>query len=199
VHCIAHRGALAVGDAFEDNAVACGFERMLLDILGYYSHSSKRTSSLQQLQHDLGVAELKMINMHKVRWLSRAGVCQRILSSYPALVQEFNENTRGQSTLTNCVTGGGQPPRSGAAAMAIHATMVMHYFVVCLTGRCTDAHACTHIVPDALPLRIFTGMHVFLVSQGSPISWSRWHSSHASSRRAWFVSERSSASFLLQL
>ena len=33
VHCIAHRGALAVGDAFKDNAVAHTFEGILRNLL----------------------------------------------------------------------------------------------------------------------------------------------------------------------
>ena len=137
VHCIAHRGALAVGDACEGNEVAEQFERLLRDILHFFKDSTLRKSKLCALQEQLGVHELRLLKIHAIRWLSRAAASRRIHHNFGPLVFEFRQETdMGSDT-----------------AGVIWRTMVTHSFIVCLCGF-TDILNKLAILSQAFQTRI---------------------------------------------
>ena len=68
--------------------VALEFEGNLKSVLHFFKDSSKRKSRLTEIQDSLGVLELRMLKLHGIRWLSRAGVVQRVLANHQPVAIE---------------------------------------------------------------------------------------------------------------
>ena len=123
IHCICHREALAVSNAYKKSDTAEWFEARLRDILHFFKDSSARKSKLAELQKQFKVASLRMLKLHTVRWLSRGAVAGRIHHSFGPLVQEFREDADSYKRATE----------SGSATSgAIWAFMVSHRFLFLL-------------------------------------------------------------------
>ena len=112
-HCVAHKLALANKHAALENAAAF-LEDAVRQILTYYKNSGDRRAVLTELQKELGISELKLLKLHKIRWLSMASVVDRIFVLYPALRRHFE--------------------REGKDASHIHSIIESHKFLGYLAG-----------------------------------------------------------------
>ena len=75
-------------------------------ILGYYKQSGERKAVLAELQDQLGVSQLKLLKLHRIRWLSLASVVDRILELYPALRLQFdNDNDAAALHIRTVIEG----------------------------------------------------------------------------------------------
>jgi hypothetical protein len=86
-HYIAHRNALCTAGA----CASIPFAQHLVvnSIASWYCRSAKRLNMLKDFQDELGGRLLKILRVHKVRWLSRYGAVKRILTAYPELMSVF--------------------------------------------------------------------------------------------------------------
>ena len=84
--CVAHREALAVGQAYETVAYLKKVEGILKGLYSHFAHSSKRLEGLKGM---FAVLEMKFIKVKKlfdIRWLSRLEAVEAIVRGYTALV-----------------------------------------------------------------------------------------------------------------
>ena len=104
-HCVAHKLALSGKHAPLENAAAF-LEDTVRQILGYYKQSGERKAVLAELQDQLGVSQLKLLKLHRIRWLSLASVVDRILELYPALRLQFdNDNDAAALHIRTVIEG----------------------------------------------------------------------------------------------
>jgi hypothetical protein len=85
VHCIGHREALAAGDAaksFPDFQMLDCFANKVYEWVG---RSTNRRNELKRLLKDYVV----VLQIHRVRWLSRGNVMTRLLQCMPTLLELF--------------------------------------------------------------------------------------------------------------
>ena len=83
---VAHREALAVGQAYKTVAYLKKVEGILKGLYSHFAHSSKRLEGLKGI---FAVLEMKFIKVKKlfdIRWLSRLEAVEAIVRGYIALV-----------------------------------------------------------------------------------------------------------------
>jgi hypothetical protein len=68
-------------------------------ILSLFSKSGERKQVLASIQEEFGLPELSMLKFHRVRWLSRAAVLQRILDNYAALRTQWERDIKKLSSV----------------------------------------------------------------------------------------------------
>ena len=88
-HCVAHREALAVGQAYQSISYYVRLESVLKAIYSHFSHSSCR---IEQLKEIFQLVERKFVRIHKIydiRWLSRYEAVNAIVTAYQPLLLYF--------------------------------------------------------------------------------------------------------------
>jgi hypothetical protein len=70
VHCVAHRLALCTSQAAEDVSALQDYQSTLTSLFYYFKGSANRVSELSQIQALLESPQLKIKEVHSVRWLS---------------------------------------------------------------------------------------------------------------------------------
>ena len=88
-HCVAHREALAVGQAYQTIDYYVRLEGVLKAIYSHFSHSSCR---MEQLKEIFQLVERKFVRIHKIydiRWLSRYEAVNAIITAYQPLLLYF--------------------------------------------------------------------------------------------------------------
>jgi hypothetical protein len=70
VHCVAHRLALCTSQAAEDVSALQDYQSTLTSLFYYFKGSANRVSELSQIQAQLESPQLKIKEVHSVRWLS---------------------------------------------------------------------------------------------------------------------------------
>ena len=90
-HCVAHREALSVSQAYQCIDYFVQLESTLRAIYSFFAHSSVR---LERLKLVFNILDKKFVRLHKlfdVRWLSRLEAVKAIVRSYEALVMYFDD------------------------------------------------------------------------------------------------------------
>ena len=87
-HCVAHREALAVGDAYRSISYFIKLESVIKAIFSHFSHSSVRTANLKNV---FTVLHIRLTKIHDIRWLSRMEAVEAIVKSYEVLVTYFED------------------------------------------------------------------------------------------------------------
>ena len=90
-HCVAHKEALAAGDAAKENDVCDFMETSLPQVITYHSHSTKRKDHLTKLQEQLQVDQLRALKMVATRWLSRGAATERVFNIIPGSLKSFTK------------------------------------------------------------------------------------------------------------
>ena len=88
-HCVAHREALAMGQAYKSVRYFIQVENILI-----YSHFSHSSIHLEKLKLVFAVLENKFVRLKKlydIHWLSRVEAIEAVVKSYNALVVYFDE------------------------------------------------------------------------------------------------------------
>lgn len=84
LHCVAHRLALAAGQAGEK--VAFFLSHTLKQLFYIYENSSIRMSGLKAIEQLLDLPELKLKKAADTRWLSHDTACQTLVKVLPAVI-----------------------------------------------------------------------------------------------------------------
>ncbi|XP_052268774.1 zinc finger protein 862-like [Dreissena polymorpha] len=86
VHCIAHRLALASGQAANSNKYLQQYQAMINTVYKYYHYSPKHQAKMNKIQQVYEMAERKFKQTFPTRWLSFEGAVEAIIENYAALV-----------------------------------------------------------------------------------------------------------------
>ena len=101
-HCVAHKLALASKQAPLEHMGAF-LEDAVRQILGYYSKSGDRRAILSEIQEELGINKLKLLKLHKIRWLSLASVVDRIFTVYSSLRLQFERESEDAGHILSII------------------------------------------------------------------------------------------------
>ena len=95
IHCMAHRLALAAGQAGEKiRFIKNTFKPTLRQLSYFYENSSVRSSGLKALQELLETPALKLKKPLDVRWLSHDNACQTLKRVLPAVIVRLRKEER---------------------------------------------------------------------------------------------------------
>ena len=97
-HCVAHREALSVSQAYKSVGYFVQIESILRAIYSYFAHSSVRTERLKLVFKVLNKKFIRLQKLFDIRWLSRLEAVRAIVRSYDALVTYFNDQSTGDVT-----------------------------------------------------------------------------------------------------
>ena len=104
IHCIAHRLALASGQAADGVPYFKQYQLYVNNIYKYFHYSSKHAAKLKAIQAVLQVAERKFHQVFHTRWLSFDGAISAIVASldplYAVLVEESHTDPVAKGILT---------------------------------------------------------------------------------------------------
>lgn len=84
--CICHSSALIASKA---SKFLTNVEDLLRALSSYFSHSSKRTAELAELQEYFGVKRHKILKLSSTRWLCMAECIKRVLENWTVLQHHF--------------------------------------------------------------------------------------------------------------
>jgi hypothetical protein len=90
-HCVAHREALAVGSAYRSVSYFVRLESVIKAVFSHFSHSSVRTSKLQNVFTVLEKKYIRLKKIHDIRWLSRVEAIEAVVKCHDALVIYFED------------------------------------------------------------------------------------------------------------
>ncbi|XP_078587207.1 zinc finger protein 862-like [Branchiostoma floridae x Branchiostoma japonicum] len=92
IHCIAHRLALAVGQAGNKvKFIGDVFKPNLMSLFLYYNGSAVRSEGLKEIQKILQELELKLKQPKDVRWLSHDAATDALYKSLPSVLVHLNQ------------------------------------------------------------------------------------------------------------
>ena len=91
VHCVAHRLALASSQAAKAFPELVQYKRTLISIYSYFSHSSKRVHTLQEVQMVLEDPLLRCKPLYDVRWLSFFNAVGAVKRTFKSLIVYFDQ------------------------------------------------------------------------------------------------------------
>ena len=94
-HCIAHRLALACGQASDEVPYIKKFKAILDQLYRFYDNSPVRTAGLHSIQEILNEPNLKLCQAKDVRWLSH----EKAINNLRQCLQVFNERQRKELVL----------------------------------------------------------------------------------------------------
>lgn len=98
VHCIAHRLALASGQAADAVPYVKQYQLYINHIYRYFHYSTKHTAQLKEIQSILQSAERKFHQIFHTRWLSFDGAIDAIIVSLDPLFTTLIENSASDPT-----------------------------------------------------------------------------------------------------
>ena len=90
-HCVAHREALAAGDAYKSVSYFVQLESTIKAIFSHFAHSSVRTANLKHLFVVLDKKYIRLRKIHDIRWLSRLEAVEAVVKTYDVLVTYFED------------------------------------------------------------------------------------------------------------
>ena len=88
IHCVAHKLALAAGQACRDIALFSEYQLILKNVYRYFSNSAVHNNELRAMQDIMGDEEMAYLTLKKpasFRWLSLDGAVRAVADCYPAL------------------------------------------------------------------------------------------------------------------
>ena len=89
IHCMAHRLALCTSQAANQLEKMEKYRQLLTDLYYYFSKSAKRVAGLKAIQEILESPQLKIKEMHSVRWFAFYSALETVYRSWDALVTYF--------------------------------------------------------------------------------------------------------------
>ncbi|MCO5609780.1 hypothetical protein L7F22_064012 [Adiantum nelumboides] len=92
VHCIAHREALAAKDAADQFLEMDYMDKLAGKVYTWLGKSSNRHAEFSKLLKEFQLNDVKILQLHSVRWLSRGLVMARIVEVMPAILELWKEN-----------------------------------------------------------------------------------------------------------
>lgn len=97
-HCIAHRLALASGQAADSILYLRQYQQYVNIIYKYYHYSPKHCATLQHMQEILQSIEKKFHQVFHTRWLSFDGAVQAILDNLDPLISALTSDSENDPT-----------------------------------------------------------------------------------------------------
>ena len=85
-HCVAHRFALAAGQAANEIPYLKRFKDILDQLYRFYENSSVRCAGLKHIQEVLNDTQLKLTQAKDVRWLSHDTAVQNLHRCLPSVI-----------------------------------------------------------------------------------------------------------------
>jgi hypothetical protein len=70
----------------------CRYDIFMMLILSYFAKSGDKRAELAEVQKEMGSKEMCMVKFHAIRWLSRASVLTRLVSSYGSLRVQWDRH-----------------------------------------------------------------------------------------------------------
>ena len=118
IHCVAHKLALAAGQACRDIALFSEYQLTLKNVYRYFSNSAVRYNELRAMQDIMGDEEMAYLTLKEpasFRWLSLDGAVRAVADCYPALYSTLehdaakgnsagNSEAKGLFNKVKCVT-----------------------------------------------------------------------------------------------
>ncbi|MCO5582460.1 hypothetical protein L7F22_036356 [Adiantum nelumboides] len=103
VHCIAHRQALAAKDGFVSHPHVYAFvDKVANKVYAWLGKSGKRHEELWKIMSEYDMGDVKALQIHSVRWLSRGQVMERFVNIMPAVLEQWQRHEKkwyGYATL----------------------------------------------------------------------------------------------------
>lgn len=97
-HCVAHREALSVSQAYNSVDYFVQLESILCAIYSHFSHSSARLERLKLVFNILDKKFVRVQKLFDIRWLSRLQAVRVVIRSYEALVTYFDDQANKNVT-----------------------------------------------------------------------------------------------------
>ncbi|KAH7364992.1 hypothetical protein KP509_18G002600 [Ceratopteris richardii] len=95
VHCIAHRQALAAKDGFVTHPYVYAFvDKVANKVYSWLGKSSKRHDELWKIMSDYDIVDMRALQIHSVRWLSRGQVMERLVNIMPAILMQWQRSEK---------------------------------------------------------------------------------------------------------
>ncbi len=92
VHCIAHRLALLMSQAANQVPYMKRYREVITSLFYYFKKSAVRTHGLQAIQEVLDCPQLKIKEVHDVRWFAFYSALETVYRSYEALCVLFSKS-----------------------------------------------------------------------------------------------------------
>ncbi|MCO5592330.1 hypothetical protein L7F22_046331 [Adiantum nelumboides] len=103
VHCIAHRQALAAKDGVVSHPHVYTFvDKVANKVYSWLGRSAKRHTELWKIMSDYNIMDVKALQIHSVRWLSRGQVMERLVNIMPAVFEQWQRREKtwyGHATI----------------------------------------------------------------------------------------------------
>ena len=96
-HCVAHRLALACGQAANEINYLKKFKNILGQLYRYYQYSPVRMSGLKKLQEVLNDPQLKLTQAKDVRWLSHEKAVRNLRQCLPSVLASLEREATERS------------------------------------------------------------------------------------------------------
>lgn len=103
-HCIAHRLALASGQAADSVPYLKQYQQYVNTIYKYYHYSPKHSSTLKEMQAILHSAEMKFKQVFHTRWLSFDGAVEALLVNLECLISALISDCDTDPTARGILT-----------------------------------------------------------------------------------------------
>lgn len=103
IHCIAHRLALVTSQAAEKIPYMLKFQEIISGLYYYFKHSTLRVAKLKEMEKVLHAPQLKMKEVHSVRWFSFYAALEALYRCWEplAVMLEQQEEPKGKGILKN--------------------------------------------------------------------------------------------------
>ncbi|XP_045216125.2 zinc finger protein 862-like [Mercenaria mercenaria] len=96
-HCIAHRLALVTSQAADEVQFLVDYQRILTGIFYFFKSSAKRTHELNEIQNVLSQPNLKVKEVHEVRWMSVFIAVETVYKILDSLITFFAQDKDAKS------------------------------------------------------------------------------------------------------
>ncbi|KAH7281728.1 hypothetical protein KP509_36G060800 [Ceratopteris richardii] len=95
VHCIAHRQALVAKDGFVTYPYVYAFvDKVAKKVYSWLGKSSKRHDELWKIMTEYDIVDMRALQIHLVRWLSRGQVMERLVNIMPAILMQWQRSEK---------------------------------------------------------------------------------------------------------
>ncbi|KAH7439135.1 hypothetical protein KP509_04G046800, partial [Ceratopteris richardii] len=95
VHYIAHKQALATKDGFITHPHVYSFvKKIAIKVYSWLGKFSKRHDELWKIMSEYDMLDVKALQIHSVRWLSRGQVMERLVNMMPAILQQWEQSEK---------------------------------------------------------------------------------------------------------
>ena len=96
IHCMAHRLNLCTSQASNKVDYLKDMEETFTNLYKYFDKSANRASELKEIQKVLDSPQLKIKDVHEIRWLAFYDALWAVFHSYKVLVTYFQKNGKSQ-------------------------------------------------------------------------------------------------------